>query len=138
MKINVYKTMPDEAMHIRTAVFVEEQGFFDEFDEIDARAVHFVMFDNETPIATCRTFVEDNPEIFYLGRLAVNKDYRKGGVGSRLIKAVEEHVSEHGGVEIRLHSQYVAREFYASNGYEICSDIEDEQGCPHVWMRKVL
>lgn len=33
MTIKCYDKLPDEAVKIRTLVFVEEQGFKDEFDE---------------------------------------------------------------------------------------------------------
>ena len=37
--------------YIRKAVFMEEQGFQQEFDEIDDRAYHALILDGETPAA---------------------------------------------------------------------------------------
>ena len=34
-KVEIYSELPDEAKAIRQAVFVEEQGFQEEFDELD-------------------------------------------------------------------------------------------------------
>ena len=51
MNILIYDTLPDEAAEIRRAVFVEEQGFHNEFDEIDKRAKHIVLYDNNAPWA---------------------------------------------------------------------------------------
>ena len=50
MRIETYKKLPEQAMEIRQNGFVEEQGFQDEFDETDSRAVHFVLFDGEKPV----------------------------------------------------------------------------------------
>lgn len=36
----------DEAVETRENVFVKEQGFEKEFDEIDEKAIHLVMFVN--------------------------------------------------------------------------------------------
>ena len=35
MKIAIYESLPDEARQIRQTVFVEEQGFCEEFDRTD-------------------------------------------------------------------------------------------------------
>ena len=53
MNYKIYNTLPREAAIIRKAVFVEEQGFENEFDDIDSYANHLVLFDNDKPIATC-------------------------------------------------------------------------------------
>ena len=45
MKILVYHDFPACAKEIREKVFIEEQGFQSEFDEIDGRAAHLVAFD---------------------------------------------------------------------------------------------
>ena len=46
-----YAKLPREAAMIRQEVFVEEQGFELEFDEIDPIAQHIVLFENGAPIA---------------------------------------------------------------------------------------
>ena len=43
MEVSIYSELPDEARAIRQAVFVEEQGFQEEFDDIDnTEAAHLV------------------------------------------------------------------------------------------------
>ena len=44
----------EQAAYIRKAVFMEEQGFQQEFDEIDDRAYHALILDGETPAAVGR------------------------------------------------------------------------------------
>ena len=39
-----YDALPPEAAAIRQAVFVEEQGFQEEFDAIDRHALHLLLF----------------------------------------------------------------------------------------------
>ncbi len=59
MSICVYDSLPDEAVEIRENVFVKEQGFEKEFDEIDEKAIHLVMFGEHShkPVATCRIYI---------------------------------------------------------------------------------
>lgn len=57
MRIKVYDYLTEDAKQIREKVFMQEQGFQNEFDEIDSVAVQIVMYDEtETPVATCRIF----------------------------------------------------------------------------------
>ena len=77
MRIEVFHSVPQQALEIRQKVFVEEQGFQDEFDDIDSTAIHFVLFDDsDKPIATCRVFKDVIKNSYILGRLAVLKEYR--------------------------------------------------------------
>lgn len=137
-RIRIYHTLPDEALAVRITVFVDEQGFTDEVDDIDDIATHFVLFENDTPVGTCRLFPAKDGDIYILGRLAVLKSYRGNGYGSDLLTAAEEHARSLGGTALTLHSQCRAQAFYEACGYTACSDVEEEQGCPHIWMKKVL
>ena len=56
MTFKCYDRLPEEAKAIRTAVFVGEQGFETEFDDIDDVARHIVMYDGERAVATCRYY----------------------------------------------------------------------------------
>lgn len=77
MKMEIYKGITDAAKEIRTKVFINEQGFSREFDDIDETAVHFVIFEeNNTPVATCRIFWDSEMNSYVLGRVAVMKEYR--------------------------------------------------------------
>lgn len=138
MDIKVYKTMPDEAMEIRRTVFVAEQGFCDEFDAIDGIAAHVLAYDGERGVGCCRIFSADDGKGCIIGRLAVLAEHRGRGIGSGILSAAEEYAKSEGFSYVKLHSQYRASGFYAKNGYFEDGGIEDEQGCPHVWMKKEL
>lgn len=133
-KICIYNEKPQEAIRIRINVFVEEQGFYDEFDDIDNIAKHIVIYDDK-PIGTCRVFTYDG-KIYFLGRLAVIKEYRNRGIGTELIKAVENYVRQENGKMLKLHAQCRVKSFYEKMGYTEHGDVEDEEGVPHVWMYK--
>lgn len=58
--------------YIRTAVFIEEQGFINEFDDIDHSAVHLCAYLNDTAVGCLRFFPERNDaSVWHLGRVAV-------------------------------------------------------------------
>ena len=135
----VYKSIPDYAIKIRKRVFEEEQGFQNEFDEKDNISAHIVLFDKgKVPIATCRVFWDAEKDSYILGRLAVVKEYRGKNIGSVVVGEAEQYVSEKGGKCIALHAQCRASAFYAKLGYTEFGSIEDDEGCPHIWMRKYI
>lgn len=151
MEINIYTGLHEDAVYIRKKVFQEEQGFVNEFDRVDDSAVHLVMMKGDVPVATCRIFQEDDVKKekdksrsnehkeeneFILGRLAVLKEYRKEHLGSIMLAKASEYVAENGGTTIKLHSQCAARKFYESNGFSAYGEVEDDEGCPHIWMKK--
>ncbi len=137
MKIKYFNKLTKDAKNIRETVFIFEQGFKSEYDELDDTAIHFVMYDSDnTAIATCRIFEADKPKSYILGRLAVLKEYRGKKYGQNMIAVAEKYVLEHGGKSIKLHAQCHATDFYKKLGYSEQGDIEYEQGCPHKWMIK--
>ena len=138
MEIEMFTGLPDGAVFVRKTVFQEEQGFENEFDDIDSKAVHFIMTDLGKPVGTCRVYTEDESGVHILGRLAVLREYRDRHVGSALLRAAEEYVLSVGGRELRLHSQCAARKFYEVNGFAAVGNVDDDEGCPHIWMSKAV
>ncbi len=143
----IYTTLPEDSKALRETIFVQEQGFEEEFDTIDTIAAHLVIYYAERAIATGRIFPADYEtgfqetkakKVYVLGRVAVSKDCRGLHIGEYLLSEVEKYVKSQGGDAIILHAQCRIRQFYASSGYEQCSGVELDEGCPHIWMRKYL
>ena len=138
MIVKAFDKLPQDSKNIRETVFVDEQGFNEEFDTVDNRAIHFVVYLNGIPVGTCRMFTEDDASAFLLGRLAVLSEYRGRDIGSTLVREAENFARQNGGVLIKLHSQCRAKEFYLKCGYNEYGEIEYEEHCPHIWMNKTL
>lgn len=138
MIIKAYEKLPEEAHFIRQTVFVEEQGFEEEFDTIDNTAVHAVGFIDGSPIATGRIFPAEENGAYYLGRLAVLKDFRKGGTGSKMLAFLENEAARRGASKMILHAQIQAQPFYEKNGYIAEGEPFLEESAPHITMIKKL
>ncbi len=135
--IKFFDYCPPEAMDIRIAVFVDEQGFCDRLDDTDKAAVHVVAYDGEAPVGTCR-IVRSGDEAYFFGRLAVLPSMRGKSIGSGIMSAVEEYVLSHGARRIFLHAQMRAKVFYEKCGFTTFGDVEYEENYPHIWMEKNL
>lgn len=139
MKIEIYEGLPKEAKQIRQTVFVKEQGFCEEFDKTDDEAAHFIVYlEDSQPVATCRVFWNADVNGYVLGRFAVLKEYRNRNIGAAMMKEAEKYVRKAGGKSLTLHAQYQVSGFYRKLGFLEYGEVEDEQGCPHVWMKKEI
>ncbi len=125
-------------MIIREKVFVEEQGFTEEFDSVDSVAVHILAYDGDSAIGTCRLFPAEETGACILGRLAVIAEYRSKGIGRYIISEAEKSARDSGAHMIKLHSQYRAKDFYEKCGYTSFGEIDYEEDCPHIWMKKII
>ena len=127
------------ARNIRTTVFVEEQGFSyaAEFDDVDASSTHLVLLECGKPIATCR-FFRQGDGVYAIGRIAVLKEYRGSGMGAAAVRAAEKMIAAEGGRVALVHAQTRASGFYEKLGYEPFGEPDEDEGVPHVWMRRAL
>ncbi|WP_295211251.1 GNAT family N-acetyltransferase [Ruminococcus sp.] len=125
-----------DAKLIRQAVFIDEQGFVNEFDDIDERAVHAVLYLGGFPVATGRLFDIDGEA--HLGRIAVLKAYRGKELGRAIMEALEEYAAKAGYKSTNLSAQLRAQKFYEKLGYEAYGDIYHDEYCPHIAMKKAL
>lgn len=139
MELKVFSSLPEAAKQIREKVFIEEQGFTVEFDDIDETAVHLVLFDeNSVPVATCRIFRDCEKDSYVLGRLAVIKEYRGKKLGAVMLNEAERYVKQNGGKRIVLHAQQRVTEFYKKSGFQEFGDVDYEENCPHIHMKKYI
>ena len=135
----VFNKLPIEAKQIRETVFAIEQGFNEEFDTSDNNALHVVMYDNDNPIGTSRIIYSDKHRSYTIGRFAIIKNYRKLGLGRKLIEFTEKVIIEHyGHIEIGLGAQLRAEPFYRKMGYSLTDDRYLDENYPHVWMIKKI
>lgn len=146
IEIKFYDSLNPQIIDIRTAVFVKEQGFKEEFDDIDEKSVHILLFYDGVPCATGRLFPagklscegKESDGVYKIGRIAVLKDYRGKNLGATVISQLENKCRETGGKTILLSAQCRAKHFYEKQGYTSCGEEFLEEYCPHINMKKDL
>ena len=106
-----------DARIVRTRVFMEEQGFANEFDSLDEHpaTLHVTLYDAEGALAGCAR-----------------------GLGAALLAETERLAREAGATEMHLHAQCRATPFYERRGYEQYGPVELDEHVEHIWMRKAL
>lgn len=121
--------------NIRQKVFIEEQQVPSEleWDAEDSSATHFLGKEGNRPVA-CARLLKDGK----LGRVAVLRDYRHHGWGSRLLRAAEAHLKELKRNRIYLDAQAASYMFYFENGYRPDQEMFWDANIPHIRLSKIL
>lgn len=73
-----------------------------------------------------------------LGRLAVLPGERGQGIGTALVREAERACADQGAESIVLHAQLARQGFYEELGYARFGEVDEDEGVPHIWMRKDL
>ena len=140
MEVRVVETEKEknDAFKVRHTVFVNEQNVPAdlEIDEHEKDAIHFVGYDQNTPVAAGRFRVIDNRA--KVERICVLHHYRGTGLGYLLMSAIETRAKDLNLKGTKLNAQISAVGFYAKLGYQIISDQFMDAGIPHVTMTKNL
>lgn len=136
--IKHYNSLCEEAKYIRTEVFMNEQGFKDEFDEWDNKVSHVVLFVNGKAAGTGRLLPSEKNKTFVIGRVAVLEKYRKLHLGSKIINELEVIAKKLDGISIELSAQCRAQVFYEKLGYVASGEIYLDEFCEHIHMEKQL
>ena len=138
MVIQILDHITDEIKQIRIDVFMKEQGFEDDFDEIDDIAKFVLLSIDGKAAGTCRYFPSADEGDTHIGRMAVRKLYRGQHLGTKIMMAAENGIRRDGYKTCSLSAQVQAKPFYESLGYKAEGEEYLDEGCPHILMRKVL
>ncbi|WP_338985361.1 GNAT family N-acetyltransferase [Spiroplasma endosymbiont of Diplazon laetatorius] len=113
----------EQASIIRVKVFCEEQKYplSEEVDELDKSSFHVLGFYENEPVACARILKKDQE--WYLGRIAVLKEFRGKGLGSELVNyLVEYSTTKLNAEKIYLSAQETAVKLYEKAGFKIISE----------------
>ena len=128
----------EDAFAIRRKVFMEEQGYRNEFDEIDETCGFVVLYADGSAVGTGRFFSsEENGKIAVFGRIAVLKEYRGREFGRKIMEELEKAAKKEGFRGAVLTAQEYAVPFYEKCGFSLSDDeILYDEGNPHRRMEK--
>lgn len=126
-----------EILKLRSEVFVvEQQCIYQDCDGKDTSSFHLYASENDRIIAYLRILDKGlSFDEISIGRVVVDKDYRKRGLGRELMIKAMDFVFKNLKEEIvRISAQEYLEKFYTSLGFEVVSEIYLEDDIPHVEM----
>lgn len=121
--------------NIREIVFVQGQKvpFEIERDGFDESCMHIIAFFNDTPVGTAR--IRKIKEGSKLERIAVLSEYRKKGIGTKII---EFAINQLKGKTILLNAQFYLLDYYKKFGFKEYGKKFFEAGIEHIKMKKII
>jgi len=131
-----------DIIQLRLTIFVVEQDCpYLDLDGKDFKAYHFYgQLDDESEkiVAYTRIFA---PGDYYkeaaIGRVVVDADYRKDGLGFQLMKKSTEQIEALFDTKvIKIGAQLYLKKFYESLGFTQVGEGYLEDGIPHIYMIK--
>lgn len=131
-------SLVEGAFELREKIFSNEQGVPKhlEFDGKDGESVHLVATIEDRVVGTLR--IERSGSCMRIGRVAVQREFRGQGVGSRLVLRAIEEIWKKGDWDIILHAQLQTIGFYRRLGFVEEGEIDVDAGIQHIWMRRHL
>jgi YbgC/YbaW family acyl-CoA thioester hydrolase len=135
-----WSELGEHASRIRAAVFLDEQRIPAEmeWDDADRTAIHAVAYNGlGQPVATGR-LLQQSPGVARIGRMAVHRALRGGGVGRQVLNALVAAAAARGDREVMLHAQCSAEDFYRRLGFVPRGAAFEEAGIAHVEMVRAV
>lgn len=128
----------EEAQAIRRRVFIEEQSVpeEEEWDELDAVALHCLGLRAGVPVATGRMVLVDGTG--KIGRMAVLAEARGIGLGGEVLEALMDAAVAGGAAKLYLSAQTYAIGFYQRYGFRAEGPEYLDAGIPHRDMHLAL
>ena len=153
----------EDAAAVRRAVFMDEQGYENEFDDIDtdAACIHVTLYVDDELAGCSRVFPEpleraadpsaptspacelddgvSPAETYVMGRVAVLAPFRRRGLASNIVEASAAAARKAGAKLMKLHAQEYVIPLYLKLGYTQIAPVDyEDEGQPHAWMAKRL
>lgn len=130
-KLLSYDDDLSEVFAIRRKVFIEEQGIPEEieFDDLDAEAMHVVVYENEDikkAVATGR--ISYDGENCQIGRIAVLKEYRNKKYGDFAVRMLLNKAFLADIEEVTTNALLSSVEFYKKIGFQCTASEFMEEG----------
>lgn len=125
-------------MVLRQRVFVVEQDCpYLDADGRDPEALHLLGRQDGALVAYLRAFLPDESGAARIGRVVTAPEVRGTGLGRPLMREGLARLHAHAGpCPVVLSAQAHLERFYASLGFAVCGPGYDEDGIPHLPMRR--
>lgn len=132
-------------LEARCAVFVVEQTcVYGDIDGLDKTACHLLAYEGRHSDAKLAGYLRILPPDatapdLRIGRVLTTSRFRGIGLGNALLaRALELAKQAWPDVAVSLHAQAHLQGYYGAFGFEPNSEVHDEDGIPHMWMRRAL
>lgn len=112
--------------------------FTPEDDACDRQAHHIAALNNHRVVGSISGHLQNDRSRIKIRQMVVAPDCRRQGIGTLLVKAMEDHAARNGITHLFLHARQGSFDFYAACGYRLVGEIFMEHTIPHQRMERLL
>ena len=127
-----------QLLQLRSMVFVVEQNcIYQDIDDKDFKSLHVLAYHKNKLVgyARCCPPGISYPEAASIGRVLIHSNYRGNKWAYHLVdKSIAICKKNHTNKKIVISAQLYLQKFYEKCGFEVKSDVYDEDGIPHLKM----
>ena len=107
------------------------------FDDLEKSSIHLIAVIAQRIVAAGRVHFNSSDQA-QIRFMCVDKDFRREGLGSKILSELEKHALKGGCSEVMLNARDIAMKFYLSSGYKKIKTYNSETGLPHTQMKKIF
>ena len=107
-------------------------------DKLEEVSIHLMGVTSEGKVLACGRLHLNTSEEAQIRYMGVSEDLRRSGIGSKMIKKLEEEAINQGANQIMLNARENAVAFYKSLGYFEAGPYESDIQIPHTRMEKKI
>ena len=125
-----------EALKLRQDIFcIEQNCLYPDLDHVDLTAIQVLAIQDNTCLATARIYLDSNNTL-HIGRIAVDKNERSTGLGSKLVQECLDYCAQNfKTTSIEISAQLHLTRYYNKLGFKELETSYFEDGIPHIKMR---
>ncbi len=107
-------------------------------DDLEDSSYHFMAITSSNEIVACGRLHMNNDEEAQIRYMGVSENRRRMGLGTLIVKKLENKAKLLGAKSIMLNAREVALNFYQSLGYFEIGPYDSDTKIPHLKMKKIL
>ena len=107
-------------------------------DNLEDVSFHFIAINSDNIIKACGRVHLNSSDEAQIRYMAVDKDHRRMGLGSAIVKKLEAEAKLLGATYVMLNARENAINFYKSHGYDEIALYNSNIDIPHTRMEKRL
>ena len=107
-------------------------------DSVEKESFHLMGISEEGKVIASGRVHFNSPDEAQIRYMAVDNSFKRKGIGSQIVKSLEDHASSEGAKIMLLNAREQAIKFYLTLGYEEVGPYQSDTGIPHKTMKKIL
>ena len=107
-------------------------------DSIEDESFHLMGIDEQNNVIASGRFHFNSENEAQIRYMAVDENFKRKGVGTEIVKELENYALSKGIVSMILNARENAISFYLSLGYQEVGPYQSDTGIPHKTMKKRL